>query len=199
MQSQQCNTQPCQSSRWSEWSELDKCSATCSGGRQTKYRYCIGGEPGSDGCQGLTQEALECNTQKCVGDELCPDSLFDVAILIEANAKTAPHQTEIKNFLSDLFKSYKSVSPGDVRLCLMRFSSWSEILHPFSSLKDINAALAAVGEIGFYGKGADLDQAVSSIEQMCFDKSMGWRGTSINERGVSSQARFQVLRLHHSN
>jgi hypothetical protein len=35
--------------------------------------------------------------------------------------------------------------------------------------------------------GAELDQAVASLTQMCFDKSLGWRGTTINSNGVSSQ------------
>ena len=36
-----------------------KCSQTCDGGRQTRYRYCVGGAAGDQGCEGLTEEAFQ--------------------------------------------------------------------------------------------------------------------------------------------
>ena len=189
VQTQECNVHSCTGpAKWSEWSDFDKCSATCSGGRQTRYRYCIGGEPGSEGCEGLPEEAFECNTEKCESDEVCPDSMFDVAFLIEANALVEPFQTEVKDFIKSIITEYKSVSPGDVRLCVIRFTSWPDLLHPFSSLTDINSALAAIDDIAFYGKGADLTKGIETMEQQCFDESNGWRGTTITAGGVPSQA-----------
>ena len=189
VQTQPCNTQACTDPAiWSQWSDFDKCSATCSGGRQARYRYCIGGEPGTEGCEGAAEEVFECNTDQCEGDELCPDSLFDIAFLVEANAQIGAYESDVKEFMKSIISKYKAVSPGDARLCLMRFTSWSELIQPFSALKDVNSALVAIDDMEFYGKGADLNQAVSSLHQMCFDESMGWRGTTINAKGVSSQA-----------
>ena len=43
---------------------LDKCSQTCDGGRQTRYRYCVGGTAGDIGCEGLTEEAFQAPFKK---------------------------------------------------------------------------------------------------------------------------------------
>jgi hypothetical protein len=60
---------------------------------------------------------------------------------------------QIKGFIKSVISKYKSLSQSDARICVMRFTSWSELLHPFSALTDINSALAAINDVSFYGKG----------------------------------------------
>ena len=56
----------------SKWSEKNKCSETCGGGTQSRFRFCIGGEAGDVGCQGLVEEVSPCAT------ELCPVELMKI-------------------------------------------------------------------------------------------------------------------------
>ena len=48
---------------------LDKCSQTCDGGRQTRYRYCVGGSAGDIGCEGLTEEAFQAPFKKLLTEK----------------------------------------------------------------------------------------------------------------------------------
>ena len=132
----------------------------------------------------------KCNTKPCAEDKVCPDSHFDVAIVIEANAKTGNYEEKIKKFLLSIISSYKSVSPGDARICLVRFSSWSETISPFDQDQDINSISIQINNLGFYGKGADLQDAIETMVTECFDENNGWRGTSLTSNGVASQAIF---------
>ena len=47
---------------WGPWGEYSDCSTTCSNGIQTRFRECIGGNPGDRGCdEGLPSENDSCN------------------------------------------------------------------------------------------------------------------------------------------
>ncbi|CBY37450.1 unnamed protein product [Oikopleura dioica] len=63
---EECNTRECTGDPyWSKWSEKNKCSETCGGGTQSRFRFCIGGEPGDVGCEGIVEEVSPCATELC--------------------------------------------------------------------------------------------------------------------------------------
>ena len=39
----------------------------------------------------------------------------------------------------------------------------------------------------FYGKGADLESGLNTVNDWCFDTENGWRGIELYESGVASQ------------
>ncbi|XP_078487952.1 uncharacterized protein LOC100179634 isoform X3 [Ciona intestinalis] len=58
-----CMTQACP--MWSNWSPYTDCSLSCGGGVQRKTRTCNNGDPGDDGCMGMTVEEQDCNDMEC--------------------------------------------------------------------------------------------------------------------------------------
>uniref|UniRef100_H2Y3E3 Hemicentin-1 n=1 Tax=Ciona intestinalis TaxID=7719 RepID=H2Y3E3_CIOIN len=58
-----CMTQACPI--WSNWSPYTDCSLSCGGGVQRKTRTCNNGDPGDDGCMGMTVEEQDCNDMIC--------------------------------------------------------------------------------------------------------------------------------------
>ena len=54
---------------FSDWSEFDKCSATCGGGYQKATRTCTNPAPAHGGkdCVGDIEKARECGTDPCPG------------------------------------------------------------------------------------------------------------------------------------
>ncbi|CBY06821.1 unnamed protein product [Oikopleura dioica] len=80
---EECNTRECTGDPyWSKWSEKNKCSETCGGGTQSRFRFCIGGEPGDVGCEGIVEEVSPCATELCpiLAEEIvarqCSNELF---------------------------------------------------------------------------------------------------------------------------
>jgi len=166
-----CNTEACSGpGLWGEWSEWSKCTATCSGGQRRRYRSCQGAEIGAEGCDSIPEEIDNCNTSPCPDEDPCKDSLFDVAFLVEANALAGQKETEIKSFLTDLLSFYRpDISSANAQICLVRFSSWPETMFKFNDLQSLNQALLGIDEIKFYGKGADLEQALAVVDDFCFN------------------------------
>ncbi|XP_074624581.1 SCO-spondin-like isoform X5 [Acropora palmata] len=65
-----CNLRPCPvHGNWSAWRPWGPCSQSCSGGTQTRYRYCNNPRPayGGDPCPGARSETRMCNQ-----DRPCP-------------------------------------------------------------------------------------------------------------------------------
>uniref|UniRef100_UPI00193A61B8 uncharacterized protein LOC120335429 n=1 Tax=Styela clava TaxID=7725 RepID=UPI00193A61B8 len=58
-----CNDYECRS--WTPWSFVGLCSVTCNIGTRTRFRLCVGGEPGQRGCEGLDQDMVSCNEGSC--------------------------------------------------------------------------------------------------------------------------------------
>jgi len=60
---------------WSDWSDWDKCSASCGGGSTKRTRTCTNPEPqnGGKNCEGDDVESDVCGTGEC---ELCQDNPF---------------------------------------------------------------------------------------------------------------------------
>ena len=156
---------------------------------KSDQRGCKGGDVGGEGCDdGPAEEIENCNTEPCPDESPCEDSLFDVAFLIEANAIAGQSAKEIKQFLVDLIALYQpGIAPEHARMCLVRFSSWPETLASFNDIVDLPTALLAIDAIKFYGKGADLESGLSTVNEWCFDKENGWRGTELYDSGVASQ------------
>ena len=97
-----------------------------------------------------------------------------MAILVEANAAALEFEDSIKSFLKNLVRSYKSISQNDARICLMRFSSWPEILKTFDEIKNYEEAIEAIENVPFYGKEADLAAALNALQE--------WPSQSFNKK-----------------
>lgn len=59
------NTKQCPG-KWTEWSDLSKCSVTCGSGQVTRTRTCTGGRVGIPDCIGSATKTESCNQGKCV-------------------------------------------------------------------------------------------------------------------------------------
>merc|ERR1712096_507740 len=51
---------------WSIWGDFSVCSVSCGGGTTTRERYCVDGDIGDIGCQGVRTEQKSCNDQVTV-------------------------------------------------------------------------------------------------------------------------------------
>ena len=105
IETEDCAEIPCIGpGQWGEWGDWQKCTATCGGGETRRYRECIGGLLGTDGCPEFTSvEQENCNTERCPDTTICPDSLFDLALVIEANA--AANGAAIRDFVKKLIRT----------------------------------------------------------------------------------------------
>ena len=58
---------------WSLWGE---CSTTCGYGLRNRYRPCIGGQPGDDGCEWVDgdNDYEYCKIKDCEGRKVCNPS-----------------------------------------------------------------------------------------------------------------------------
>ena len=64
---------------WSEWSaEWSRCSSTCGGGVQSRFRLCNSPSPSDGGadCQGEQFETRECNMEQCKSEKLQTNTLY---------------------------------------------------------------------------------------------------------------------------
>ncbi|CAK8695094.1 uncharacterized protein LOC143446070 [Clavelina lepadiformis] len=56
----------CKPAEWTSWGAFTPCSVECGGGTKSRIRYCKYGSANIDiGCQGDTEETMDCNTQSC--------------------------------------------------------------------------------------------------------------------------------------
>ena len=52
-------------SSWDVWNEWSECDRTCGHGLKVRTRDCLGGHPGSAGCQGASYEKRQCSSSIC--------------------------------------------------------------------------------------------------------------------------------------
>ena len=66
-QSQQCNSHPCPiNCEWGQWSSWSKCSRSCNGGIQNRYRSKLqDAEFGGHSCSGQSSDSKSCNEDPC--------------------------------------------------------------------------------------------------------------------------------------
>ena len=61
-----CPTEPPVTDNWGAWEDMGmRCTASCGGGKKSRTRKCLKGQPGSPGCTGSIIEWVECNTIPC--------------------------------------------------------------------------------------------------------------------------------------
>merc|ERR1719502_2190688 len=108
-----CNTMSCDRdctlARWTPW---EPCSVACGTGFQNRFKHVLiptrgfGKCPREDGAQRFAQQ--ECNTQPCVGDEICI-AQQDLLIAIDGSGSVREDGFRIlQNYALDLLSKYHS-------------------------------------------------------------------------------------------
>ena len=60
---QACTSRLCGS--WGPWITSSPCTVTCGTGSQTRYRVCVNGREGDEGCIGETSSTVQCSAGTC--------------------------------------------------------------------------------------------------------------------------------------
>jgi uncharacterized protein YegL len=128
-----CNPEPCDKDctllPWTDWGS---CSSACGGGVRTRFRDEDPAKPAegiNGGCPDYYDEKRydpqPCNTEKCVGDEICIAKM-DVVLLIDSSGSLSQKGFDIlKNLSSKIIDRLKPTAYGDnaVRVGVVQFGN----------------------------------------------------------------------------
>lgn len=153
-----CNTDSCdRDCTFKAWSSWNPCSQECGSGIQYRTRAVDVPKLGSGTCRKTHRKHQECNTQACVGDEVCITKT-DVVLLIDGSGSLTSAGFEIfKQFAIELVKKFQGDAYGDdaVNVGIVQFG---------------NGHLGAGGVVSdailVQALSSDMDGAKNQIEQM---------------------------------
>jgi len=130
MEERSCNTGSCdRDCTLFEWTAWEPCSMACGGGLQKRERHvdlpirANGKCPGPQHADRLQMQA--CNTQKCVGDEICI-ARQDLVIAVDGSGSVKKKGFDIlKSFARNLTSRYRAVYYGqeDMRVGLILYGN----------------------------------------------------------------------------
>jgi len=125
-----CNTMSCdRDCRLAGWTDWTPCSVACGGGMQSRAKHVLiptrgfGKCPKEDGRKRLQEQ--QCNTQDCVGDEICIANQ-DLVIAIDGSGSVREGGFNIlKNYALDLVSKYESeyYGAGAMKVGLVEFGN----------------------------------------------------------------------------
>merc|ERR1719262_167648 len=108
-----CNTGSCdRNCKLSSWQEWSPCTMACSGGFSQRVKKVVIPIRGQGKCptrgSRMRHQLKKCNTQACIGDEICI-AKQDLVIALDASGSLKEKGYEaVKNFAVNLTKKYKS-------------------------------------------------------------------------------------------
>jgi hypothetical protein len=108
-----CNTMSCdRDCRLARWTDWTPCSVACGGGLQSRAKHVLVPTRGFGKCPKETSrkrfKERECNTQDCVGDEICV-AIQDLVIAIDGSGSVREDGfTTLKNYATALVERYQS-------------------------------------------------------------------------------------------
>jgi len=185
-ESQSCNTGSCDRhctlKKWTMWSP---CSQACGGGRQERFKHIKVPTRGAGKCPKPNSkkrfQEQKCNTQPCVGDEMCLAKMDLVVALDGSGSMRESGYDTIKVFVEEYIKLMKSKAYGRkaVRIGAVQFgqgqiikekgstettvSGAKKIVSISDDLKKVTAAIkATVWEKGF----TNLAQVFATADTM---------------------------------
>lgn len=151
----------CKLSKWTPWSA---CSQACDGGFRDQVRNVAvparanGQCPKHGGAKRFRRE--QCNTQKCVGDEVCIAKV-DVVVAIDGSGSlTKKGFGVLKNFSMQILKSFRGTSYGH------EAASFGVVRFGNGHLEDGVVSDAAV----VHALSDDIENVTSSIKKMSFSE-----------------------------
>jgi len=125
-----CNTMSCdRDCRLAGWTDWTPCSVACGGGMQSRAKHVLiptrgfGKCPKEDGRKRFQEQ--QCNTQDCVGDEICVANQ-DLVIAIDGSGSVREGGFDIlKNYALDLVSKYQSeyFGAGAMKIGLIEFGN----------------------------------------------------------------------------
>jgi hypothetical protein len=151
-----CNTMSCDRdctlARWTDWTP---CSVACGGGMQSRAKHVLiptrgfGKCPKEEGPKRFQEQ--ECNTQDCVGDEVCI-AVQDLVIAVDGSGSVREGGfNTLRNFALDLLSKYKSQYFGSeaMKVGLIEFGNGiimedGVTVSPAMNVNPITADLAAI-------------------------------------------------------
>jgi hypothetical protein len=151
-----CNTMSCdRDCTLAPWTPWEPCSVACGTGFQNRHKHVLiptrgfGKCPKEDGPQRFAQQ--ECNTQPCVGDEICIANQ-DLIIAIDGSGSVREDGFNIlKSFALDLLSKYQSeyFGSGAMKVGLIEFGNGiimpdGVTVSPAMNLHPLTADLGAV-------------------------------------------------------
>jgi hypothetical protein len=151
-----CNTMSCdRDCRLGPWTPWEPCSVACGTGFQNRFKHVLiptrgfGKCPKEDGRQRFAQQ--ECNTQPCVGDELCIANQ-DLIIAIDGSGSVREDGFNIlKTFALDVLSKYQSeyYGAGAMKVGLIEFGNGiimpdGVTVSPAMNVQPLTADLGAV-------------------------------------------------------
>lgn len=125
-----CNTMSCdRDCRLARWTDWTPCSVACGGGLQSRQKHVLIPTRGFGKCPKETSRKRfrerECNTQDCVGDEICVANQ-DLVIAIDGSGSVRADGFNIlKNYALDLVSKYQSeyYGAGAMKVGLVEFGN----------------------------------------------------------------------------
>jgi len=125
-----CNTMSCdRDCRLAGWTSWTPCSVACGGGMQSRAKHVLIPTRGFGKCPTETGrkrfQEQECNTQDCVGDEICVANQ-DLVIAIDGSGSVRSDGFNIlRNFALDLVSKYQSeyFGAGAMKVGLVEFGN----------------------------------------------------------------------------
>lgn len=179
-ESRPCNSGSCdQSCQLSDWTPWSACSQACGGGFQDKRRKVLTPARAGGSCPkyGDARRFLRepCNSQKCVGDEVCIAKV-DVVLAIDGSGSLTQKGFDIlKKFTSQLAETFRNTAYGNSAATIgaVHFGnghleegivSDAEIVHPLTS--HFENVTTAVQEMKFSRGFTNMAQGIMKAQKM---------------------------------
>jgi len=172
----------CTLNKWTEWTP---CSVACGGGFQEKKKHILIPTRGEGRCpkemSGMRYDRRMCNTQKCVGDEICI-AHQDLIVALDGSGSVRDSGFKIlKDYTKKLLSRYQSMFFGDpaMKIGLVQFGngrimtdektgktfvSPARSEHPLSD--DIDSVITKVDGLPFKKGFTNMAQAFQMAENM---------------------------------
>jgi hypothetical protein len=184
LEEQPCNTGSCdRDCTLLPWTDWEPCSMACGGGIQEKFRHvdipirANGKCPGPKHADRLQMQ--ECNTQDCVGDEICI-ARQDLVIALDGSGSLKQEGFDIvKNFALNLTSKYKNVYYGveEMRIGLVLFGNGeyfdngtvSPAIEVVSITGDLDSVSTAIEGLQWQRGFTNMMQALAAAENMFED------------------------------
>jgi hypothetical protein len=158
-----CNTMSCdRDCRLARWNDWTPCSVACGGGLQSKQKHVLIPTRGFGKCPKETSRKRfrerECNTQDCVGDEICV-AHQDLVIAIDGSGSLREAGfTTLKNYAVALVEKYRSEYFGAEAMKVGLIEFGNGIIMPDGVTVSPAMNVAALS--------ANMDEIKTSIEGM---------------------------------